>query len=237
MPRRLRQQRRGKGKPRYIARTFRSPGAVGYPPILDAVISGEIVDIFHSPFHTAPLMEVRWETGEKSFLVAPLGIKVGDIIKIGPGAEASVGNILPLSDIPVGSEIMMIELRPGDGGKIVRTAGSSARLISKDEKYAYIALPSKEIKMFNLKCRAMIGKVAGGGRKEKPLLKAGRVYYIRRKKGKRWPIVAACAMNAVDHPFGGKGRRLSKPKTVSRNAPPGKKVGSIAARRTGRRKK
>lgn len=238
MPKRLPQQRRGRGLPRYKSPSHRYKGKVGYPPVLDEVWRGKVVDIINCPGHTAPLLLVKWENRKKSFLIAPAGIKIGDTIEMGPSVEIRNGNITMLDAIPEGVDIFMIEIRPGDGGKMVRAAGSSAKVISKDERYVYVQLPSREIKALDKRCRAMIGQVAGGGRLEKPIVKAGKKYHIMRARNRRWPIVAAGVKNPVDHPFGGgKDRRPNKPRTVSRRAPPGKKVGSIAARRTGLRKK
>ncbi len=238
MPKRLPQQRRGRGLPRYRSPSHRYKGKVSFPPVLNETWRGKIVDLLHCPGHSAPLMLVKWENRQKSLLIAPYGVRVGDEIVMGPNAEVKTGNIVMLGAVPEGTEIFMIELRPGDGGKLVRSAGSSAKVISKDEKYVYVQLPSRQIKAFLKTCRAMVGQAAGGGRLEKPIVKAGKKYHIMKARNRKWPIVAASVRNAVDHPFGGgKERRPNKPRTVSRNAPPGKKVGSIAARRTGLRKK
>ncbi len=238
MPKRLPQQRRGRGLPRYRSPSHRYKGKVSFPPVLNERWVGRIIDIINCPGHSAPLMKVRWENRMESLLIAPLGVKVGDVVEMGPDVEIKEGNIAMLGAVPEGTNVFMIELRPGDGGKLVRSAGSSARVVSKDEKYVYVQLPSREIKALDPRCRAIIGQAAGGGRLEKPIVKAGKKYHIMKARNKKWPIVAASARNAVDHPFGGgKTRRPNKPKTVSRDAPPGKKVGSIAARRTGLRKK
>jgi len=133
--------------------------------------------------------------------------------------------------------IFNIESIPGDGGKFVRSSGTFAKVVSQMKDTVIVQLPSKKRKEFHPKCRASIGVVAGGGRPEKPLLKAGNSFFKMKAKNKLWPKVSGSAMNAVDHPFGNKRTsRKSKAKPISRNAPPGRKVGMVAARRTGRKK-
>ncbi|TDA33514.1 MAG: 50S ribosomal protein L2, partial [Hadesarchaea archaeon] len=132
--------------------------------------------------------------------------------------------------------IFNVEALPGDGGKFARTSGSYAVLVAKEGGKAMVQLPSGEIRAFDLRCRAIIGTVSGGGRIEKPFLKAGKKHHAMLAKGKPYPRVKGVAMNVVDHPFGGgRGRHAGRPKIVSRNAPPGQKVGLIAARRVGKR--
>ncbi len=232
MPKRLKQQRRGKGKPVYRSPTHRWKGKISYPRG-----SGEarINSIYHGPGRNSPLMEIKLD-GKRFILPAPLGVAEGDTIHIGEDAAIMPGNVLPLSKIPEGTRIFNIELSPGDGGKLVRGSGCTARVVSKDQRGVTLQLPSKSMKIFNPNCKATVGTIAGGGRKEKPLVKAGKKHHILRSKSRVWPIVAGGAMNPVDHPFGGGMRRHKKRKTVSRTAPPGRKVGSIAARKTGRKK-
>ncbi len=234
-------QRRGKGSPTYRAPSHRYFIDLKYRKYDDieknGVIKGKVIDIFHVPERTAPLAEVKLENGEKLYVLCCEGLKVGDTIEIGAKATPKPGNILPLYAIPVGSHIFNIEINPGDGGKLVRAAGTSALLISKDEEKVIVQLPSGKLKELDPKCRATIGIVAGGGRKDKPFLKAGKKYHALRSKATYWPVPRGTAMNPVDHPHGGGSRRPGKPTTVSRHAPPGQKVGLIAARRTGRKKK
>ena len=128
-----------------------------------------------------------------------------------------------------------IEEKVGDGGKYVRSAGSFATVVSKTKNKVAIKMPSKNIKEFNFNCRAGVGILAGAGRKEKPMLKAGKNHFIMKSKNKLYPRTSGVAMNAVDHPFGsGRGRHIGKAKTVSRHAPPGRKVGSVSSKRTGK---
>jgi large subunit ribosomal protein L2 len=151
-------------------------------------------------------------------------------------APVKPGNVLSLAEIPEGTMIHNIESKPGDGGKFARASGTHAILIAHDVGRVTVQLPSGEIRDFNPSCRAMVGVVAGGGRGEKPFLKAGRKHHAMLAKGKHYPRVRGVAMNVVDHPFGGgRGKHAGRPKTVGRTAPPGQKVGLIAARRTGKR--
>jgi len=171
-------------------------------------------------------------------MLAAEGLKVGDTVSCGRGAEIKAGNIIPLSDIPEGTLVYNIENSPGDGGKFCRASGTFARVLSKFTDKVVVELPSKKQKAFQNNCRASIGIIAGGGRTEKPFLKAGNKYYAMRARNKLWPIVCGQSMNAVDHPHGGsRSSKKNYPYTVSRNAPPGAKVGAIAAKRTGRKKR
>ncbi len=237
MGKRILVQRMGRG-----TSTFRSPShlrvaAVRYPPLTDKLIRGVVAELVHDPGRWVPLARIVLEDGREFFNVAVEGLKVGQVIEIGPGARVAPGNIVPLRDIPEGTQICNIEIRPGDGGKIARAGGTYAIVTGKTSTHAIVTLPSGKQKFIPLDARATIGIVAGGGRLEKPLLKAGNSYHKWKAKAKKWPRVRGIAMNAVDHPHGGGShQRESKPTTVSRNAPPGRKVGHIAAKRTGRKK-
>jgi large subunit ribosomal protein L2 len=170
---------------------------------------------------------------------AATGISVGQVIESGDTASATPGNVVPLKNVAEGDRVFCIEIVPGDGGKLVRGAGSSAIVMSKDEQRVRIKLPSGKIKLLPPRCKAIVGTVAGTGIREKPILKAGKKFHIMKAKHTYWPRVSASAMNAVEHPFGG-GRKhghAGKPQTSSRNAPPGRKVGYIAASRTGRKRR
>ncbi len=237
MPKRLRQQRRGAGKSStYLAPSHRWLCDARYKIKGEAI--GKVVDILHDPARYAPVMVVEIENGKKhrEYLIAPAGIKTGDVIHFG-GEEIKLGNVLELGKIPEGTQVCNVELRPGDGGKLCRAPGTSATIIAHEGDRTLVMLPSKRIVSLPSKCRATIGVVAGAGINTKPFLKAGAKFYAMRAKHRYWPIVSAGAKNPVDHPFGGKSRRVGRPKTRSRRLPPGAKVGSISARRTGRRKK
>ena len=221
MPKRIDLRRRGKGKPKFKPRTFRSHGVLTLPK---KGTEGIIIGLLHDNVKSAPIMQVDFK-GEKVMLSAPLGIRVGDTI-----------SVKQLKDLKEGAEIFNVEKNPNCGPKFARSSGVAARVVSKDEKKVVISLPSKKTIQLHPNCRAIIGRVSGGGRKEKPLLKAGKSYYANKSKGRIWPRNAASARNPVDHPFGGGDRRPGKHKTISRHASPGRKVGSIAAKRTGKRK-
>ncbi len=237
MGKKILSQRMGRG-----TQLFRSPShmriaPIKYPPPINVAKRGVVMEILHEPGRSAPIALIKLDDGSEFYNIAVEGLKVGQIIEIGANASPSIGNIVTLRSIPEGTRICNIELRPGDGGKIVRTGGSYAILIGKSSTQAVITLPSGKQKFVLLDARATIGVVAGGGRLEKPLLKAGNSYYKWRAKARKWPRVRGVAMNAVDHPHGGGSHQSeSKPTTISRRAPPGKKVGHVAARRTGRRK-
>ena len=234
-------QRRGRGSPTYRAHSHRWKIAVRYRPYDDveknSVLNGKIINIFHNSGFNAPIAKVLYENGEMHYMIAPLNIKVNDAIATGVLAQPKIGNTLPLKKIPEGTEVYNIENLPADGGSFVRTAGTAAKVIAVTQDKVTVVLPSKKQHDFDPSCRATIGCVAGSGKRDKPFVKAGKLHHYMRAHGKLYPRTAGVAMNAVDHPFGsGRGRHVGKPKTVSRFAPPGRKVGLIRARRTGRGK-
>lgn len=232
MGKNLIQQRRGKGTGRFRAKTFAAAGETS----VKSKNTYEVLDLIHSPGHSAPLARVKYDDETRGLIIAAEGLFVGKQYAIGSGAVA-YGNVLALKDIPEGTPIFSIEQRPGDGGKFVKSSGASAKLVARTDAGVTIKLPSKKNKVFHPDCKAIIGIVAGGGRTEKPFLKAGKKHHAMKARNKYYPIVSGSAMNAVAHPFGNKrSLRKSKAKPTSRNAPPGRKVGSIAARRTGRKK-
>ena len=167
--------------------------------------------------------------------LAPEGIKVGDKIKFtDERSEISVGNVLPLGAIPEGAPVYNIELSPGDGGKLVRAGGSTAVIVAHEKTKTVLQLPSGQFKTIESKCRATIGVAAGGGRKDKPFLKAGKKYHAYRTRGRVYPVVRGVAMNPVDHPHGGGSHQhVGKPSSIRRGASPGTKVGNVAPKRTG----
>lgn len=239
MGKNLTQQKRGKGSPRYRAPSFRYKGKANFTVYAkDKVISGDITDIVHSSGHSAPLLELKYSNGESGLLQAPEGIKVGDKIEIGENVGLKTGNILPLKNIPEGTSVYNIESNPGDGGRFVRASGAFAKIVTKMENGIVVELPSSKRRTFLPDCKAAIGIVAGSGRTEKPFLKAGNKFYAMKAKNKLWPIVSGTSMNAVCHPFGGSSSHAKGiPTQSSRNSPPGRKVGKIAPKRTGRHKR
>lgn len=236
MGKRLIQQRRGRMRGRFKAPTHRYRGEIKYTKPISK-FSGIVKDIIHDPGRTAPIALIKLENNKNIKILAPEGIKLGDKIKFTDNKnEAVVGNILPIGKISEGVPIYNIEINPGDGGKLVRAGGNNATVVSHDLEKTVIQLPSGTFKTLNSKCRATIGIVGGGGRKDKPFLKAGKKHNAYRARGKLYPVVRGVAMCAVSHPHGGGGHQhVGKPYTVKRGASPGRKVGSIAAKRTGRK--
>ena|SRR3989338_6062700 len=229
------QQARGRGGPTYRSPSFNFAGKVEYPVIKQEQLVGKVVDIIHCQGHTAPLVSVLYENRETGLMIAPEGIRIGDSVMM--GGEPELGNALMLKDIPEGSLIFNIESVPGDGGKFVRASGTFAKILSKSSNFILVMLPSKKEKQFLPACRATIGIVAGGGRVEKPFMKAGIKYYKMKQKNKYWPRTSGTSQNSVDHPFGGKrSSRKGRPTVAPRDAPPGRNVGKMHPRKTGRGK-
>ncbi|MFH1065042.1 MAG: 50S ribosomal protein L2 [Nanoarchaeota archaeon] len=240
MGKQLIQQKRGKGSITYRVPSHRYYGALKHRNYDETektgVTQGKITDFVKCPGHSAPLARVSYGS-EKVLVPAPELVKVGDEVVSGAGAPVTAGNTLPLKNIPDGTLIYNIELQPGDGGKLARTSGTFARVVTKTGNKVVIELPSRKQRPFLGDCRATIGIIAGTGKREKPYLKAGKKYHAMKAKNRMYPRTSGVAMNSVNHPFGcGRGRHVGRPKTVSRNAPPGRKVGLIGARRTGRKR-
>jgi large subunit ribosomal protein L2 len=225
----LEQQRRGKGSPNY--RSNREGEDTDH---YKGETTGEVVDIKHDSSRSAPVALVEFEEGEKRAIVAPENLAIGDEIELGVSAPVEPGNTLPIREIPEGVPIYNIEIQPNDGGKMVKSSGTYAFVVTHEKDSSIIELPSGEFKEMNKDCRATIGKVAGGGRKDKPFVKAGNKSKAMHAKGLPYPKVSGVSMNAVDHPFGGSAKP-GKAKTVSRQASPGRKVGNIAAKRSGKK--
>ncbi len=212
--------------------------AVGTSKIIktDKPMNGRIIRFAHDQYRTAPLMEVKFEDGQTTLLPAFGGAYVGKIITYLKDGPVSDGDIRRLGDVPPGTEVYNIELKPNDGGKLVRAGGLSAKITESIEGRVTLTLPSSATINLDPGCRVIVGKIANGGRTEKPFYKAGNKYHLIRARGRYWPMNAAVAMNAYEHKFGGKRRSTQhKAKTSSRRTSPGGKVGSIAPRRTGAR--
>jgi large subunit ribosomal protein L2 len=157
-----------------------------------------VESIEYDPNRTARVALLKYMDGERRYIIAPAGLKVGDEVMSGKGVDIKVGNALPLSEIPLGTFVHNIELRPGEGAKLVRSAGSSAQLIAKEDKYVQIKLGSGEVRLINSDCMATIGQVSNVEHENISYGKAGR----RRWLGIR-PHVRGVAMNPIDHPLGG----------------------------------
>ena len=238
MGKRIIAQARGKGGPRYKAPSFQYKGKAKHRSYTKGSVTGTVVDFIKCRAHSAPLAIVEYDDQEYNLMLAPEGMKVGDNVSAGTEAQKSLGSTVQLKDIPDGALVYNIECNPGDGGKFCRSAGTFAKVMSRTEDKIIIQLPSKKKKTFHNACRANIGVIANSGRHEKPLVKAGNAYYKMKAKNKLYPKVSGGAMNAVDHPFGNaRSSRKSKAKVAPRNAPPGRKVGMIKAKRTGRSKR
>ena len=161
-------------------------------------IPAKVRTIEYDPNRSARIALLHYRDGEKRYIVAPVGLCVGDEILSGKGAEIKIGNSLPLSDMPLGTFIHNIELRPGQGAKLVRSAGTSAQLIAKEEKYAQVKLSSGEVRFILSNCLATVGQVSNPDHENISYGKAGRIRWFGRR-----PIVRGVAMNPVDHPLGG----------------------------------
>ena len=161
-------------------------------------IPAKVVSIEYDPNRTANIALLNYADGEKRYILAPEGLQVGMTVNNGPEAEAKIGNCLPLSQIPVGTQIHNIELYPGKGGQLVRAAGNAAQLMAKEGKYATLRLPSGEMRLVPIECRATIGIVGNG---EHSLVNYGKA---GRKRNMGWrPTVRGAVMNPNDHPHGG----------------------------------
>ncbi|MDQ0340189.1 large subunit ribosomal protein L2 [Caldalkalibacillus uzonensis] len=161
-------------------------------------VPGRVATIEYDPNRSANIALIHYVDGEKRYILHPKGLKVGDMIESGPEADIKVGNALPLENIPVGTVIHNIELKPGKGGQLVRAAGTEAQLLGKDGNYAIVRLNSGEVRMIRKECRATIGQVGNVDHELVRIGKAGRSRWLGRR-----PTVRGSAMNPVDHPHGG----------------------------------
>lgn len=161
-------------------------------------IPAKVASIEYDPNRSARIALLHYLDGEKRYILAPVGLKVGDMVENGPTADIKPGNALPLRNIPVGSVVHNIELHPGKGGQLARSAGSSAQLMAKEGKYAHMRLPSSEVRLVLLDCRATVGQVGNVEHETTTGGKAGRSRWLGRR-----PHVRGVVMNPVDHPHGG----------------------------------
>ena len=161
-------------------------------------IPAKVASIEYDPNRSARIALLHYVDGEKRYILAPLNLKVDDIVESGPDADIKPGNTLPLSNIPLGTQIHNIELRSGKGGQIVRSAGTYAQLMAKEDRYALIKLPSSEVRMVLINCKATVGQLGNVSHENIDLGKAGRARWLGRR-----PKVRGVAMNPVDHPMGG----------------------------------
>ncbi len=237
MGKRILQRRRGKAGIQFRAPSKGKVAPVRYPRMAGDSGTATVTAILDERGRSAPLAQLRMNGDRYAYLPAVAGMSVGQQVAIGPAAQVNEGNVMPLSRIPEGTRVCNIELRPGDGGRLVRASGTSAVLFSKANGRAIIKLPSGKNILVNDICRATIGEVAGGGRREKPFLTAGARHHAMRASGRVYPRMRGIAMAVVYHPFGGgRHQHPGKSTSTSRNAPPGRKVGLIAPRKTGRKR-
>ena len=240
MGKRIIAQRRGRGSPTFRAPSHRYKGNLEHVRVnKNEAAAGIIKEIVHDPARSAPIAHIRIEKGkqiEDRFVIVPEGVGEGDEMAYGESAAIKTGNTLPLRRMPEGITICNLEARPNDGGKFARASGNCATLLAHEQetRKTLVVMPSGKKKWLSSDCFATIGVVAGGGRTEKPFVKAGKKYHKMKARAAKYPTVRGVAMNPVDHPHGGGGHQhVGKSKTPGRGAPPGRKVGSIAAKRTG----
>lgn len=241
----IRGQRKGKGTI-FTAHTRLRKGAVKLRKLDYAekhgYIKGVVKEIMHESGRGAPLIKVQFQNAyrykrDTELMVAAEGLYEGMFLYCGAKAALTVGNVVPLSAVPEGTVVCNIEARPGDRGCFARCSGDYAVVVTHDEDkgVSKLRLPSGGKKSVKSSCRAMIGIVAGGGRTDKPMLKAGRAFHKYKVKRNEWPKVRGVAMNPVEHPHGGGNHQhIGHPSTTKRICSAGQKVGLIAARRTGR---
>jgi large subunit ribosomal protein L2 len=161
-------------------------------------IEARVTAVEYDPNRSARLALLVYADGEKRYILAPVGLKVGDRVSAGPGVDIQPGNSLPLRDVPMGTMVHNVELRPGKGGQLGRSAGSAIQLMAKEGSYALLKLPSGELRQVSIECRATIGQVGNLDHENVSFGKAGRVRWLGRR-----PRVRGIAMNPVDHPHGG----------------------------------
>jgi len=244
MGRVIRSQRKGAGGI-FKSHTHHRKGAAKLRPLdyaeRNGYLRGIVKEIIHDPGRGAPLAKVVFRDPYRYKMVTQLfiateGMYTGQVVYCGKKATLTVGNTLPIGAMPEGTVICNVEEQPGDRGSLARTSGNYATVIghNHDDGKTRIKLPSGAKKVVMSACRGTIGIVAGGGRIDKPLLKAGRAYHKYRVKRNSWPKTRGVAMNPVDHPHGGGNHQhIGHASTIARSAVPGQKVGLIAARRTG----
>jgi len=229
MGKRIIQQARGHGSLTYRVRRKAYRFKVKYP---DMEGKGKVLKLINSSGHSAPLAKIQ--IGKEIFYnPAASGLVEGQEIEFGDVSKK--GNIAKLKDIKTGTQIYNIEARPRDGGKLIRSSGGFGAVTKKIKGEVGVLMPSKKEIFFNENCRATIGIIAGQGRLDKPIIKAGKMWHIMKSRNKLWPRTSAVKVNVVDHPSGsGRGKRI-KAKISKLNAPPGRKVGLLRPRRTGKK--
>ncbi|HXW66292.1 MAG TPA: 50S ribosomal protein L2 [Thermoplasmata archaeon] len=235
MGKRIISRRRGSGTGTYRSPSHRHPGPVYHPPP-SLVGDGRVVRIVPAPGRTAPVAEVAGPDGTELRILASAGLATGDTVAFQEG-RVDRGSILPLGRIPDGTLVSNLEVKPFDGGRLVRAAGSSALVVAHSAGEVTVQLPSGRFKQFLATCRAQVGAIGGGGRRERPIIKAGKKVLATRSLARAPFKVRGVAMNPVNHPFGGGAHQhVGRPSTVSSGTWPGAKVGRFSrATRTKKR--
>jgi large subunit ribosomal protein L2 len=232
MGKRIIQQRRGRGTFTYKVKKSAFKYKLQFPKKIEG--EGIILKLINSSGHTAPIAKVQ--NKEQTFYIPAFkGMIEGQKISF-EGKQKEDGAIRELKEFPVKTKIYNIESKPFDGGKFIKSGGSYATVTRVVGEKIFVLMPSKKEKPFNSNCRAVMGTVAGSGRLDKPVLKAGKKYHIKKTKSKLWPRTSALKMNAIDHPFGSGRGKNPKSKIAKRNSAPGQKVGLLSPRRTGKKK-
>ncbi len=231
MGRRILQQRRGKGSPTWRTSKYAYRIHLTYPSEEGEGVVSKFISISG---HSAPLVMIK--TNKRIFFnVATEGLEVGQKVGIGPNSEVKSGSILPLSKIPLGTSVCNVETVAMNGGKLVRSSGLSANVLRKTGEGVTLLLPSRKEMIFDEDARATVGIVAGGGRTEKPFVKAGRKHHLLKARNKHYHRTSPIKRNAVNHPWGGgRGKNMGKSGIAPRWASPGRKVGLLKPRKTGR---
>jgi len=243
MGKRIRVQRRGRGGQNFRASTHKRVAPAKYPfvkspkEVYDFAIFGTINELVHDPGRGSPLSQITLENGLSYYSIVPEGVFIGQQISLGGNAPIEIGNIVPLGKITEGTLVCNLELRPGDGGKMVRSSGAYATVVGHTPQGTMIRLPSGRTRYIDNFCMATIGVVAASGRMEKPFLKAGEKFHLMKAKGHKYPRTSGRKMVPAVHPYGSSKRSARRTTTTSHGAPPGQKVGLIAARGPGQKKK
>ncbi len=234
MGKRIGSRRRGAGTGAYTSPSHRHHGAIQHPPP-SLVGEGTVVAIVPAPGRSAPVAEVDGPEGTRVRILAAAGLATGDHVAFQSG-KLDRGSILPLGGIPDGTLVSNLEVNPFDGGRLVRSAGSSALVVAHSGSEVTVQLPSGTFKVLLATCRASVGAVGGGGRTEMPIIKAGKKVWTTHSLARAPFKVRGVAMNPVNHPFGGGAHQhVGRPSTVKSGAWPGAKVGRFS--RSQRRKK
>jgi large subunit ribosomal protein L2 len=243
MGKRIRVQRRGRGGQNFRASTHKRVAPAKYPfvkspkEVYNFAINGTINELVHDPGRGSPLSYITLENGLSYYSIVPEGVFIGQQISLGGDATVEIGNVMPLGKITEGTFVCNLELRPGDGGKMVRSSGAYATVVGHTPQGTMIRLPSGRTRYVDKFCMATIGVVAASGRMEKPFLKAGEKFHLMKAKGHKYPRTGGRKMVAAVHPYGSSKRSARRTTTTSHGAPPGQKVGLIAARGPGQKKK